>query len=227
MGGALTGLIIGILVGLVLALGVAFYVNKVPVPFVDRGVTRKPAQDAAEDEHNKGWNPNAGLVSNQPPVVTPAQDGPTTPEGPTLLSPGADTPPGDAAAGTESDPIGDLVRSKLEDQKPAPAVAPSPGAAAAPAPTAPVATAAPAPAAPLPFTYFVQVGAFRSSADAEAQRAKVALMGMAATVTEREQAGRPVFRVRLGPFNQKPMAEATRDQLTSGGVEATLVRVER
>ena len=54
-----------------------------------------------------------------------------------------------------------------------------------------------------PFAYFVQVGAFRTAEDAEAQRAKLALMGMDAKVTEREQSGRTVFRVRLGPYDKK------------------------
>ena len=102
------------------------------------------------------------------------------------------------------------------------AAVPAPAATPAPAP-APAAAQAPAE----PFVFFVQVGAFSSATDANAQRAKVALMGMASQVTEREQGGRSVFRVRLGPFGQQSMAEATRDQLAKGGVEAALVRVER
>ena len=219
-GGTLLGLVIGVLFGLAAALAVAVYVTNVPVPFVDRGVTRKAAQDAAEAEHNKGWNPNGALAGTQeplpPPITTDGQMG----SGPTLLAPGPD-PVQDAAdanqAGPANDPLGELVRSKLGDEKP---VAPAP----APVPPAPVAAAAPA---AQPFVYFVQVGAFRSEDDANAQRAKVALMGMASQVTEREQAGRSVFRVRLGPFNQQNLAEATRDQLVKGGVEAALVRVER
>ena len=40
LGGTLIGFVIGLLVGLGLALAVAVYVTKVPVPFVDRGVSR-------------------------------------------------------------------------------------------------------------------------------------------------------------------------------------------
>ena len=78
-----------------------------------------------------------------------------------------------------------------------------------------------------PFIYFVQVGAFRNQQEAESQRARVAMLGIAADVTEREQNGRPVFRVRVGPFNQRSAADATREQLEVNGVEAALVRVQR
>ena len=50
-----------------------------------------------------------------------------------------------------------------------------------------------------PFTYFVQVGAFARPDEAEQQRARVSLMGMPAKVSEREQSGRTVYRVRVGP----------------------------
>lgn len=73
----------------------------------------------------------------------------------------------------------------------------------------------------------MQAGAFKSPEDAEAQRAKLAMMGMSADVSEREQSGRTVFRVRVGPFNDKAMAESTREQLEVQGVQAALVRVQR
>ncbi|OAD39482.1 hypothetical protein LPB72_21065 [Hydrogenophaga crassostreae] len=220
MGGTLAGLVIGILIGLAAALAVAVYVSNVPVPFVDRGVTRKPGQDAAEAEHNKGWNPNAGLVGSQEPLPDPTTSGQAG-AGPTLLDPG---PSEEGAAA--SDPLGDLVRSKLDDDAPAAPVPVVPDVVAVPAPV-PAPAAAPATTQAQPFTFFVQAGAFSSADDANAQRAKVALMGMASQVTEREQSGRTVYRVRLGPFNQRPMAEATRDQLMKGGIDAALVRVER
>ena len=81
--------------------------------------------------------------------------------------------------------------------------------------------------APDPFTYFVQAGAFRSPEDAESQRAKLAMLGIDAQITEREQSGGTVFRVRVGPFNQKSLADVTREQLEVNGVEAAVVRIQR
>ena len=78
-----------------------------------------------------------------------------------------------------------------------------------------------------PFLYFVQAGAFRTAEDAEAQRAKLSLMGIEAKVTEREQSGRQVYRVRVGPFNSKDDADRQKDKLDAGGFDTALVRVQR
>jgi cell division protein FtsN len=126
--------------------------------------------------------------------------------------------------------------------KPAPAAS----EAAVPAGPAPVATVKPelkpavtadplgdlakaraAGAAVDPFMYFVQVGAFRTMDDAETQRAKLTLSGVEAKVSEREQAGRAVFRVRVGPFDKKDDAEKTKERLEAAGLETALVRVAR
>jgi cell division protein FtsN len=223
-GGTLIGLVIGLLIGLGAALAVAIYVTKVPVPFVDRNVSRNPAQDAVEAERNKGWNPNATLGGRSPaasPVPAPAAAAPLPAaastegaivvppaDGQPLPKPGATRP---AAETPATDPLGDLVRSRVEPSGAAQsaAVASAPGAGAD------------------PFIYFVQAGAFRSAEDAEAQRAKLAILGIEALVTEREQSGRTVFRVRVGPFNQKALADLTREQLEINGNEAALVRVQR
>ena len=50
---------------------------------------------------------------------------------------------------------------------------------------------------------------------------------MAARVTEREQGGRTVYRVRVGPFDKKDEADSTKDKLESTGMESSLVRVQR
>ena len=76
------------------------------------------------------------------------------------------------------------------------------------------------------FTYFVQAGAFARSEEAEQQRAKLAMMGFGARVSEREQNGRTVHRVRLGPFERKEDADAAQQRLQAANVESALVRVE-
>jgi cell division protein FtsN len=112
--------------------------------------------------------------------------------------------------------------------RPAPAVAtPAPTAAAMPTPSAASAARAASKPGASPLIFFAQAGAFTRSDDAEAQRAKLALLGMDAKVTEREQAGRTVYRVRVGPFEARPQADAALEKLQAAGVESTLVRVER
>jgi cell division protein FtsN len=78
-----------------------------------------------------------------------------------------------------------------------------------------------------PFMYFVQAGAYGRAEDAEQQRARLGMLGFAAKVTEREQAGRTVYRVRLGPYDKKDDADIAKAKLDGGGVEAALVRVQK
>jgi cell division protein FtsN len=78
-----------------------------------------------------------------------------------------------------------------------------------------------------PFNYFIQAGAYRTPEDAEQQRARLLLLGMQARVTEREQAGRTVYRVRLGPFDKKDDADKVKDRLDNNSIETALVRVQR
>jgi len=71
------------------------------------------------------------------------------------------------------------------------------------------------------------VGAFRTPEDAESQRARLTLSGVEAKVSEREQSGRAVFRVRVGPFDKKEEADKTKARLDAAGLETALVRVQR
>ena len=78
-----------------------------------------------------------------------------------------------------------------------------------------------------PFDYYVQAGAFRNQQDADAQRAKLAMLGWEARVSEREQNGRNVYRVRIGPFAKRDDADQLKEKLAGAGVESALVRVQR
>jgi cell division protein FtsN len=193
----IVGLIIGIVIGLGIALAVAVYVTKVPVPFLNRGATRSPEQDAAESRKNRDWDPNAPLYGKNPAKPQPPAAAASGPSAPVATVPA----PGIAAPGAAAksrDPLGDLAAERS-------AKAPNDD----------------------PFFYFVQAGAFRTSEDAEAQRAKLSLMGFDAKVTEREQSGRQVFRVRVGPFDRKDDADRQKEKLDAGGFETALVRVQR
>ena len=77
-----------------------------------------------------------------------------------------------------------------------------------------------------PFIYFVQAGAYRSNEEAQAQRAKTALLGLDAKVSERDQGGRTVYRVRVGPLD-KAEAERVRAKLEAAHIDSAMVRVQR
>ena len=75
--------------------------------------------------------------------------------------------------------------------------------------------------------FFVQAGAYTRADEAEQQRAKLALLGQAARITEREQNGRVVYRVRVGPFETRGEADGQQGKLQKAGIGTQLVRVER
>ncbi len=202
-GGTVVGFIIGLLVGLGAALAVAVYVTKVPVPFLHKGQNRTADHDAAETKKNKDWDPNAPLYGKNPArPAAPADSGPV----------GADSP--GAAPALPAPPVLAPPPAKAESK---PAISADPLGDLARARSA----------GADPFTYFVQVGAYRSAEEAESQRAKLSLMGVETRVTEREQSGRTVFRVRAGPFEKKEDADKMKEKLDTSGMETALVRVQR
>ena len=206
-GSIIIGVIIGVVLGLAAALAVAVYVTKVPIPFINKGQSRTPEQDAAESRKNQNWDPNAPLYGKNPAR-------PLAPAPGIVPPPAAATPASGAVAGKPA----------------AVASAPAPRASAvrpSADPLGELATARSASPGADPFLYFVQAGAFRTPEDAEAQRAKLSLMGMEAKVTEREQSGRQVFRVRVGPFEKREEADRSKEKLEAGGIETALVRVQR
>jgi len=222
-GGTLLGFVLGLVIGLTIALGVAMYVTKVPMPFSNKNQSRSADQDAVEAQKNKDWNPNGALQTKPVAPEVPAEgaaatSGATTAGAP---NPGAGAP----APAVTADPLADLVKKQNLNSAPA-ASAPAP-AASTPAPAATPQPTNKAAAANDPFTYFVQAGAFKSATDADAQKAKLSMMGIEAKVSEREQAGRAIFRVRSGPFDDKDQAEKIKARLDANGMDAALVRVQR
>jgi cell division protein FtsN len=215
-GGTLLGFVLGLVIGLTVALGVAMYVTKVPMPFSNKNQTRSADQDAVEAQKNKDWNPNGALQSKPATPEVPPDPAAAPNTGATGTAGGA------ATAGTPGSPGATSPAANL----PAPAVTADPPIAA-PAPAATPQPASKAAASSDPFTYFVQAGAFKSAADADAQKAKLSMMGIEAKVSEREQAGRAIFRVRSGPFDDKEQAEKIKSRLDASGMDAALVRVQR
>jgi cell division protein FtsN len=200
LGGTLLGLIVGLVVGLGVALAVALYITKAPVPFVDRGVQRPNTSEAVEAERARDWNPNQTL-GRTAPAVAPTDTSST----PSIIPPGGTSLP--PAGSTDS--IGQLIQQRA---------VPSSSSEVAPVDIT---------AAPDPFLYYVQVGAFRNPEEANTQRARMAMSGFETQVSEREQGGRQVYRVRMGPYETRAEAESIEQQLRAQGVDTALVRVQR
>jgi cell division protein FtsN len=72
----------------------------------------------------------------------------------------------------------------------------------------------------------LQVGAFRSAADAEGLKAQLALKGLQAAVQSATINRDTIYRVRLGPFRGIEQLKGTRDRLKSSGYESVVVRLK-
>ncbi len=107
-------------------------------------------------------------------------------------------------------------------------------AAAAPAtrtePT-PAATTTPAPAAAAAANdsnvrYILQAGAFGASGDAEATKAKLAMIGLAARVESAQINGRTVYRVRMGPYGSAGELAEAKQKLDGSGLQAMAIKAQ-
>ena len=248
------GLIVGLLIGLALALAVALYVTKAPVPFMNKVPQRTAEQDAAEVQKNRNWDPNSPLYGKNPAkaasgVVTQTAAGAGVADAAassaSAATAAASTPrqiaaaaraDSAAAAASAASAVAAKTRPKRDpndilNDRPAasdPATPNSTTTSTIPSAstTSGSQTLSTRPGVD-PFLYFVQAGAYARQEDADQQRARLAIQGFSPKVTEREQAGRTVFRVRVGPYDKKEDADGAKEKLESAGVEAALVRVQK
>lgn len=74
--------------------------------------------------------------------------------------------------------------------------------------------------------YLIQAGAFRSSADAEALKARIALTGEVARVESAQIDGGTIYRVRLGPYPNAGSLARAKQALGSHGIDAVAIRAQ-
>lgn len=133
-----------------------------------------------------------------------------------------------SADGKLPDPNAPLHRPSDPTQGP-PAVAPVPPPTAAVAPGAnPAQPVTPNAATPIEgegTRFALQTGAFRSADDADAMRARLALIGLDARIFPVDHGGETLFRVRLGPYGNLDDVNRIRARLVENGMESQLVRV--
>lgn len=78
-----------------------------------------------------------------------------------------------------------------------------------------------------PQRFIVQVGAFASQADADRLKARIAFLGWQARIENSTGAdGKPISRVRLGPFKDTGEADRLRKQLTDNGINSIMIGME-
>ena len=223
-----SGLIVGLLIGLALALGVALYVTKAPNPFVNKVPQRSPVQDAAEAERNRNWDPNARagrqdrrIRERQPPAAT----GVVPPTGARRRSARAEPAPLPADAAPAAAPRRRAARAERAARPKHAARCRADRARRDPRRTrAPLSTARRRRS-----VHLLRAGRrLRAAAKTPSSSAPSSRCSASrAALTEREQAGRTVYRVRVGPFDNKEDADAAKEKLDGAGVDSALVRVQK
>lgn len=225
-GSTLYGALAGLLIGLIVAAAVAFYVTKAPVPFVDRASRQGDAGKLPDPR--QAPDPNAGLYGRDGAAGAP-------PTGPTATAPaplpGAGTPPKGDDTPSKMDDLGALIATLPTTRAPA-ATPPAPAATASGAAPTPISKPAPAPAASAAAktapaatgTYFLQAGAFRGENDAESLKARIILLGLPVAVHKAELNGKPINRVRVGPFARLDDMNRARGRLGENKIETAVVR---
>lgn len=98
-------------------------------------------------------------------------------------------------------------------------------------PVQPTVTTATAPAAAAPVAradssarYILQAGSFSASGDAEALKARIALLGLSARVESGDANGKTVYRVRMGPYGTATELAEAKQKLGNGGLPALAIK---
>ncbi|MGH6629424.1 MAG: SPOR domain-containing protein, partial [Burkholderiales bacterium] len=74
--------------------------------------------------------------------------------------------------------------------------------------------------------FFLQAGAFQSAPDADNLKARLALLGIEATIQTTTLPDKGVWhRVRVGPYTSIGELNRTRDTLKQNGIETALIKV--
>ena len=74
--------------------------------------------------------------------------------------------------------------------------------------------------------YYLQVGSFKDTGDAENLKAKIAMLGMEAYVQSADLSEKGMWhRVRVGPFKKIDAIKKTRSSLLQSGIKANLIKI--
>lgn len=228
-GNTIVGIVIGLVIGLTIAVVVALVINKGASPFTDKGRSNKSTETTA----GQAADPNKPMYGSKDAARAAAKDfGRPAPAAPSAPAP-APAPAPKAPAADPLQAVVDRIQGAADKPKtpsaanvtPTPA-AKAPANTAAPSPAAAAATAAAA-NGDEKYIYYLQAGAFREVADAESARAKLALLGFEANLSDRTTDTGVLHRVRIGPFNQAEAMNKVRSKLSENGVDVAVVRNQK
>lgn len=196
-GGTVAGLIIGLIIGLTIAVWVAITIMKTPLPFVDKLGKQSDNAESAID-------PNATLPggARDRRVIPNAEEG--APLGEQKVVPASSTPTTATAPNTAAKPVTPSTTENAKTDK-----------------------AATTTVSEEKNIYFLQAGAFREIADADAAKGRLALLGVPAAISERRAETGTLYRVRVGPFKDTDTMHKMHTRLNDNGVDAAVVSVPK
>jgi cell division protein FtsN len=172
-GSLLIGILIGLLLGLGIALAVAWYINKMPTPFVNRALP-PPKSEPLKNADAAKSDDKAGKSADGKPRFDFYK-----------ILPGSEEP---------------VTEQQFKDAQDKPS--------------------------PAKETFDLQAGAFQNAPDADNLKARLALVGVAASVQTTTLPDKGVWhRVRVGPYTAIEDLNRARDTLKQNGIETTLIKV--
>ena len=242
-GSTFLGIVLGLIVGLAIAVVVALYITRAPTPFVAKVAPPSGASDTGAIQQQ--YDPNRSLQGKSPgqpvpqaqqtpppntapgqssgqPSAAPAQ-APGMLEEPQIVEvPGASSTAGTTPAQQQSQAQANAQAQQKKPPQVANGAPPQAGPNANPA--ARPSNGASAGPNDANTGYFLQVGAYKTAADAEQQRARLAFQGFESKVSQRDAGGVTYFRVRIGPFSKFDEMNATRQRLSDAGIDTAVIR---
>jgi cell division protein FtsN len=234
-GGTFLGIVLGLIVGLAIAVIVALYITRAPTPFVAK--VAPPPSDNASSSSASGqtYDPNRPLQGKTPGQAVPQAAQPTPPN----TAPGQTSNQSQSSGMLDEPQIVEVPPTGASDLKnaqknpPAAPNAPSATSNATATPpksgSQPNANAKTTPPAPgdVNTGYYLQVGAYKTQADAEQQRARLGFQGFESKVTQRDAGGVTYYRVRVGPFAKFEEMNTARQRLSDAGVDTAVIRFSK
>ena len=193
-GNTLVGLFVGIVIGVLAAAGVVWYIFKTPAPFTNKFQAPSPQGQAAASN-------GAQASAQTTPMPLPGKPGDPTPqagEKPRFdfykILPGN----ADAVPGNKAEAKADAksTDNKSRNEKD--------GSLAEP--------------------LYLQTGSYQNAADADNQKARLAMMGAEATIHQVMLQDKVWYRVRLGPFRKMDEVTSLRAELAKQGIEANVIK---
>lgn len=223
-------LLFGLILGLGIAAGVAWFVTQVPMPFTDkfsRADPTKPLPDprTAPDPNQalSGRTDASGTAPDNTGKAPAASGGVSLQDdiGALLTTLGAPAGGSTAPAAPAKPSAAATIASATGTTAATPsAPAPAPAARSTTPPTASGAE----PGTGNQTTYYLQAGAFRAEADAQAMQARILMLGMQSNIQPVQSNGTTLYRVRVGPFKGIDAMNKSRATLSNAKIETSVVR---